>query len=252
MKPYEVKLEFFEGPLDLLLFLIKKEDMDIRDIQISKITQEYLATIHLLKELNLELAGEFLVMASTLMQIKAHTLLPEEAKLEALADGPDPRAELVAKLLEYQKFKEAAKILSEKELEVKEIYYRNSLPIFEPDDFSMDATLFDLLDAFKKVLKDASQELKELLYEEIPLEQKIREILDVLEQKESLAFIQIFESSRTKREFIITFLALLELIRLKQIVAKQTELFGEIRIYKLEEAVTQNPLVSGENQPLSN
>ncbi len=192
MKPYEVKLEFFEGPLDLLLFLIKKEDMDIRDIQISKITQEYLATIHLLKELNLELAGEFLVMASTLMQIKAHTLLPEEAKLEALADGPDPRAELVAKLLEYQKFKEAAKILSEKELEVKEIYYRNSLPIFEPDDFSMDATLFDLLDAFKKVLKDASQELKELLYEEIPLEQKIREILDVLEQKESLAFIQIF------------------------------------------------------------
>src|SRR3989338_927655 len=252
MKPYEVKLEFFEGPLDLLLFLIKKEDMDIRDIQISKITQEYLATIHLLKELNLELAGEFLVMASTSMQIKAHTLLPEEAKLEALADGPDPRAELVAKLLEYQKFKEAAKILSEKELEVKEIYYRNSLPIFEPDDFSMDATLFDLLDAFKKVLKDASQELKELLYEEIPLEQKIREILDVLEQKESLAFIQIFESSRTKREFIITFLALLELIRLKQIVAKQTELFGEIRIYKLEEAVTQNPLVSGENQPLSN
>lgn len=237
MKTYEVKLEFFEGPLDLLLYLIKKEDMDIRDIQISKITQEYLGTIHLLKELNLEMAGEFLVMASTLMQIKAHLLLPEEAKLEALAEGPDPRAELVAKLLEYQKFKEAAKILSQKELEVKDIYYRDTLPVFEPDDFTMDSTLFDLLDAFKKVLKNASQELKELLYEEIPLEQKIREILDLLEEKESLPFIQIFESSRTKREFIITFLALLELIRLKQIVAKQTELFGEIRIYKLEDAV---------------
>ncbi len=157
-----MKLEMFEGPLDLLLYLIKKEDMDIRDIRVSQITQEYLAYINLMKELNLETAGEFLVMASTLLQIKARTLLPAPPAGEESEDGPDPRAELVARLLEYQKYKEAAAFLVQKEFESREIYYRNVMPVFMEDDFSLDSTLFDLLDAFKGVLKGASDSVQEL------------------------------------------------------------------------------------------
>lgn len=231
---YQVKLEIFEGPLDLLLYLIKKQDMDVRDIQISEITKEYLSYVQLMKNLNLDLAGEFLVMAATLMQIKAKLLLPKDPQQEQ-DEGPDPRAELVAKLLEYQKFKEAAQFLSQKEFDGREIYYRNVLPTFTEDDMTLDATLFDLLDAFKDVLKEAGDEVKEVLFEEIPVEQKIREILDLLEGKECVQFLQIFRPGSPVRELVVTFLALLELIKLKQVVAKQTEAFSDIRIYKLLE-----------------
>ncbi len=249
MSSYSVKCEVFDGPLDLLLYLIKREDMDIQDIRISVITEEYLKMIEMMKDLNLEMAGEFLVMASTLMLIKAKSLLPqEEVPLED--EGPDPRAELIAKLLEYQKFKEAAKVLAERQQQYKDVYYRNSPPAFSEEDYSLDATLFDLLAAFRTVLSKAPQEVKEILYEEIPMEQKMREILDLLESKEPLQFLEIFESSRSRREVIITFLAMLELIRLKQIHAKQTEIFGEIRVYRLKEgSVTLNSEASsGEQQ----
>lgn len=235
MNSYEVKLEIFEGPLDLLLYLIKKQDMDIRDIKISDITQEYLGYIELLKDLNLETAGEFLVMASTLMEIKSRSLLPKESMAGVEHEGPDPHAELVQKLFEYQKFKEAAKFLGQKEFDARDVYYRNVLPAFSEEDYRMEATLFDLLDAFKVVLNEAGEEVKELLYDEIPIEQKIREIMDLLEEQDCVQFLQIFSGSRNRRELIVTFLALLELIRLKQVIAKQSELFGEIRVYKAGE-----------------
>lgn len=248
MNSYEVKLEFFEGPLDLLLYLIKRDDMDIQDIRISVITEEYLKYIDLMKDLNLEMAGEFLVMASTLMQIKARSLLPIEDLNRDDEEGPDPRAELIAKLLEYQKFKEGAKILGERQLQYKDVYYRHSPPVFTEEDMSLDATLFDLLSAFRQVLNKAPQEVKEILYEEIPMEQKMREILDLLEAAEPLHFLEIFSSSRNRREIIVTFLAVLELIRLKQIHAKQSEYFGEIRIYRLkvEGEGTRGVVFSGE------
>ncbi len=233
---YEVKLEIFEGPLDLLLYLIKKEDMDIQDVQISQITQEYLNTINLMKELNLEVAGEFLVMASTLLQIKARSLLPKDT-VGAEDEGPDPRAELMAKLLEYQKFKEAALFLVKKEHEARDIFYRNQLPTFSEEDLTLEASLFDLLDAFKGVLAQAGDEVKELLYTEIPVEQKIREILDFLEGRPAAAFHEIFTPRSSRRELVVTFLALLELMRLKQIIARQNELFGEIMIYRVTEPV---------------
>ncbi len=231
--PYQVKLEIFEGPLDLLLYLIKKQDMDIRDISISAITQEYLGYIELMKDLNLEMAGEFLVMASTLLQIKARTLLPQDPAEQLAEEGPDPRAELVAKLLEYQKYKEAAKFLSDREASWKDVYYRNVTPAFAEDDMVLDATLFDLLDAFKDVLKTASDDVKEFLFEEIPIEQKIREVLDILESKEFIHFSELFTPQRSRRELIMIFLAVLELIRLKQISARQTDAFGEIRVYRM-------------------
>ena len=235
--PYEVKLEIFEGPLDLLLYLIKKQDMDIRDIQVSLITQEYLDIIHMMKELNLEVAGEFLVMASTLLQIKSRSLLPVDPSAPEANDGPDPHAELTARLLEYQKFKEAASFLTEKEFEARDVFYRNQVPTFSEEDLRLDASLFDLLDAFKDVLKLAGDDIKDLLYEEIPLEQKIREIIDLMEAKGALMFSDVFKKGKPRRELIITFMALLELIRLKQVIAKQSEHLGEIMIYKVTEAV---------------
>lgn len=233
MKPYEVKMEMFEGPLDLLLFLIKRDDMDIRDIRVSDITKEYLSYIDLIKDLNLDLAGEFLVMASTLLQIKAKMLLPRDQTGLDDEEGPDPRTELVAKLMEYQKFKEAASVLSQREFDARNIYYRNILPVFAEEDMSLQATIFELLDAFKDVLNQAGDEIKDLIYDEIPLEQKIRDILDLLEEKNCIHFNEIFLSTKPRRDLIVTFLALLELIRLKQVIAAQTEAFGEIRIYRL-------------------
>src|SRR5205807_218822 len=147
----DVTLEIFEGPLDLLLHLIKKNDLEIKDIPIAQITHEYLQYLDLMKDLNLELAGEFLVMASTLMQIKSQMLLPAPETLEEQA-GPDPRAELVSKLLEYQRYKEAASVLAAYNEKTKDIYYRRMPPAFEKDDFLLEASVFDLLSAFKRVL----------------------------------------------------------------------------------------------------
>src|SRR5438132_2500355 len=218
----DVTLEIFEGPLDLLLHLIKKNDLEIKDIPIAQITHEYLQYLDLMKDLNLEMAGEFLVMASTLMQIKAQMLLPAPEALEA-DGGPDPRAELVNKLLEYQRFKEAASVLTAYNEKAKDIYYRRVPPPIEKEDFLLRATVFDLLAAFKTVLEQAPREVEQILREEITIETKIREILGLFDAKESLAFEELFSGTRRRIDLIVTFLALLELIRLKQIVAMQSE-----------------------------
>lgn len=227
--PVEVRLENFEGPLDLLLHLIKKNDLDIYDIPISQITQEYLAYLDLLQELNLEMAGEYLVMATTLMEIKAHTLLPSAPEAP---EGPDPRDALTQKLLEYQKYKEAAKRMEIDYEAAKDIFYRKAPPRFAEEEYALEASVFDLLEGFRKVLAEASEEVGEILYEEIPLEAKIREILDVLAQKASLTLEELFGYERRRRGLIVIFLALLELIRLKQVSARQATLFGEIRIFR--------------------
>lgn len=239
MTAHEVRLEVFEGPLDLLLHLIQKDDLDIYDIPISQITSEYLSYIDLLKEMKLDVAGEFLVMAATLMQIKARTLLPAPS-VEG-EDGPDPRAELVNRLLEYQRYKEAARELEKKLQNNKDFHYRGA-PVFSEDDFVMDASLFDLLDAFRDVLKDLRPEVREILYEEIPIEVKIREILTFLEGRPYATFREILRRETTRHALIVSFLAILELIRLKQIVARQTDNFGEIRVYR-SEATAQISLI---------
>jgi len=231
-----VNIDVFEGPLDLLLYLIQKNDLDITDIPISKITSEYLSYIDLIKELNLAMAGEFLVMASTLIQIKARTLLPSQTS-ESGEEGPDPRAELVAKLLEYQRYKEAAHFLHEQSEAVQDIFYRGA-PVFGKNDQVLEVNLFELLNAFKNVLAEVQSDVREILVEEIPVERRIREILELLKEKGSMTFRELFKTSGTRREMIVTFLAILELMRLKSIVVLQLELFGEIWIQpKLEEAL---------------
>jgi segregation and condensation protein A len=235
----DVRLENFEGPLDLLLYLIRKNDLDIYDIPISQITQEYLGYLDLIKELNLETAGEFLVMASTLMQIKAQMLLPSPEGEDA--EGPDPREELISKLLEYQRYKEAAAVLSVYNEKAKDVYYRHVPPPFSDDEFVLSASVFDLLGAFQKILEEAPKEVGQILREEIPLEIKIRWVLDQLSDKESIAFIELFRPGARRLEMVVTFIALLELIRLKQITARQDDVFGPIRIYRAEGYPLKSP-----------
>jgi len=228
----DVSLEIFEGPMDLLLHLIKKNDLEIKDIPIAEITKEYLQYLDLMKDLNLEMAGEFLVMASTLMQIKAQMLLPAPDAEEEEA-GPDPRMELVNKLLEYQRFKEAAGVLSAYNEKAKNIYYRRAAPLFEKEDFVLHASVVDLLSAFKHVLDQAPREVGQILREGMTIETKIREVLDRLSIADSMAFEELFSGARRRIDLIITFLAILELMRMKQIVAMQSETFGHIRIFRV-------------------
>jgi len=230
---YQVKINIFEGPLDLLLHLIQKNDLDIYDIPISEITTEYLNYLEFLKDLNLSVAGEFLVMAATLMQIKAKTLLPSDPLNPE--DGPDPRAELIQKLLEYQKFKEAAKFLARGFEEQRDVFYRGA-PIFNADDQTLDLPMDKLLDAFRDVLATAETSVREILFEEIPVEVRIREILDVLESKPFVAFSELFPAGSTRRALVVTFLAMLELIRLKQVRVSQPANFGEIHISRVQDA----------------
>ncbi|MFH1378636.1 MAG: segregation/condensation protein A [bacterium] len=223
-------LDVFEGPLDLLLHLIKKSNLDIMDISISDITREYTEYIEIIQKLNLENAGEFLVMAATLMQIKARMLVPVPEK-EA-DEGPDPRADLIAKLLEYKKYKEAAHILSDKYAINRGVHYRTE-PEFSQDEYLLEANIFDLLSAFKNILSAASAEVKEIMYEDIPIEIKIRDILTLLGNKEYIMFDDIFTSVTSRAGIIASFLAILELIRTKQIIARQAAKFKGIRIYHL-------------------
>lgn len=230
---YQVKIDIFEGPLDLLLHLIQKDDLTITDIPIAQITSEYLSYIDLMQELNLNVAGEFLVMAATLMQIKARMLLPVEGNPEG--EGPDPRAELVKRLLEYQKFKEAAAILGQKFESQRDLYYRGA-PIFNRDDQTLELEMTQLVDAFQKVLSQSDVTVREILVEEIPVEVRIREILDILESKSFVAFHELFPSDAPRKALVVTFLALLELIRLHQVRVAQAANFGEIHISKIQEA----------------
>lgn len=235
---YEIHLDLFEGPLDLLLYLIKKSDMEIAEIPIAQITKEYLGYLDVMKELNLEIAGDFLVMASTLMQIKARMLLP--APESDQEEGPDPLEELKARLAEYQKFKDVAQVLSAKEMESSQIFYR-AAPAFEKDDFVLEASLFELIGAFQSVLEEMPTNIREIVYQEIPIEQKIREILDLLEGKQFVHFLEIMRLQPSRHDLIVCFMAVLELIRLKQIVARQTDQQEDIRIYRVQAELENAP-----------
>ena len=227
---YDIHLDTFEGPLDLLLHLIKKNDLEINEIKIADITAEYLSYLDLMKELNIDVAGEFLVMASTIMQIKSKSLLPSDNEKDSEED--DPFDQLKNRLLEYQKYKEVGKLLSYKINENSQIYYRPET-VISKQDFVLDVTIFDLMSSFRDALTALPDNIKEIMYQEIPIENKIREILDILEGKQYVSFTEILKLQNTRLALIVCFMAVLELVKNKQIVAKQSELFSEIRIYKV-------------------
>ena len=226
---YRVKLEIFEGPLDLLLYLIKKDEIDIYDIPIARITEQYLAYLELMQELDISVAGDFLVMASTLIYIKSKMLLPPDPKADGEEDlSEDPRAELIERLLEYQKFKSASQMLySRGEIE-SACYTRGPLET-DSSNPEVSATLFDLLRVFREVLKRAEAEIEmEIARDEMTIAEKLAQIHAMLEERERINVRELFEMSRSKRELIITFLALLELVKEWKIYLIQDEPFGDI------------------------
>jgi segregation and condensation protein A len=236
---YRVKLDLFEGPLDLLLHLIRKSEVNIYDIPVADITEQYLAYITLMEELNLDVAGEFLVMAATLIHIKSKMLLPRpETAQESLLDEEDPRDELVRRLLEHQKFKQAADALHDRETARSAQFTRPDSRVADAvsDDYEpeLDVDLFSLLAAFKGVLTRASRRSQMVLPpEQISIEDRMHQLLDRLSETQACGFEDLFEDGDGSRSFmIVTFLALLEMIRLKLIRVFQSGGFGAIRVYK--------------------
>jgi segregation and condensation protein A len=227
-----VKLERFEGPLDLLLHLIKRDEIDIYDIPIARITQQYLAYLELMRALDLEVAGEFLVMAATLMRIKARMLLPQPA-VGAEEDEGDPREELVQRLIEYREFKEAASTLKLREEDRRQLFERGMVPAeeeFGPRPLAP-ATLFDLLDALNRVLSRVPEAaVYEVQAEVFDVEERIAALAAALAERGALLFSELMLRCRVRAEMIVTFIALLELIRLGQAHVIQHQTFGEISI----------------------
>ncbi len=242
---YKVKLEVFEGPLDLLLYLIKKDELEIHNIPMEKITAQYIQYIELMKMLDLNIAGEFLVMAATLMMIKSRMLLPVEDRPEIEEEEEDPRWDLVRQLVEYKKFKDVAMHLESLEARREDIFGRDGAEAVlgkEPDVALHDVGLFDLISAFNEALKNVkSEELREIFAERFTVAEKIEHLGDRLRREGRFSVSRIFEGMKSRHEIACTFLALLELIRLNQARAVQKETYGEIFIERAEGIVEVVP-----------
>jgi segregation and condensation protein A len=232
-----IQLPLFEGPLDLLLYLIRREKIDIHDIPIAPITRQYMEYLDLMRELNLDVAGEFMVMAATLIHIKSKMLVPvEPTEAEGDEGYVDPREELVQRLLEFQRYKEAAGILHQ-QAQIRAAQWTRPdavLPAFDDAGEEMlEAGLYDLIAAFKELL----ERRKSLLAHEIEaagpsVEERMGELVAMIDEGESLEFLELFASLETKAQMITTFLALLELVRLKQVRVYQRGMFGAIRVFR--------------------
>ena len=235
--PYQVRIENFEGPLDLLLHLIKKNEINIYDIPIAMIAQQYLEYLEAMEELNLNVAGDFLVMAATLLQIKSKMLLPVDETADDDEDGPDPREELVRRLLEYKAFKEAARQLDDQEKMWREIFWREQAPLVEEVEEELpleNVSLFDLVDALKEVLeRNPSSRLIEIVPDNLTVRERMNLILETLEGKDSVSFAALFEGSGHRMVVVVTFLALLELMRLRIARVFQAETFGPILVSRM-------------------
>ncbi len=229
---YHVCLKQFEGPLDLLLHLIRRDKINIYDIPISHITREYLSFIEIMKELELEVAGEFFVMAATLMRIKAQMLLPRRLEEE---EEEDPRDELVRNLIEYRKYKGAAEHFAEREADRRRVYTR-AVPTPEIEDDlvqPMEVTLFDLVEAFRKVLDDLKMQVSYTIERDsITTEERIEAIRDMISKQSEVLFTELFQDGFDRMNVIVTFLSILELIRLGEIVARQMSNESDIWLYR--------------------
>jgi len=229
---YKVKLEMFEGPLDLLLFLIKKEEVSIYDIPIARITEQYLEYLNAMQQLDIGVAGEFLVMAATLIHIKSQMLLPRDPDSPEAVE--DPRAELVHQLLEHQKFKAAANVLHQRGTIEAATFTRASMES-DRDNPEIAATVFQLFEVFREVLerRKAISEI-EIARDEMTISEKIAEIRLGLMDKPELSARDLFQRARSRREMVLIFLAVLELVKELQIRLRQSQLFGEIMILRRE------------------
>jgi segregation and condensation protein A len=255
MAEYKVKFEVFEGPLDLLLYLIKKEEVDIYEVNLTQLATQFIEYIETMRLLDLEVAGEFLVMAATLMYIKSRELLPVDQRQtpEGEEDGEDPRWELIRQLVEYKKFKDAATQLAVLEARQEDVFPRVSGKLeFEAEaPRRAEASIFDLLNAVNTVLQRFGKrdDQRDIFEDKWTVSEKIEQLMRALREQQRLRFSELFAGVTSRSEVVVTFLALLELIRLKQLTAIQAEPFGEIQICQAEpapsatapEAVPQTP-----------
>ena len=226
----KVELEIFEGPLDLLLHLIKKNEVGIADIPIAPITEQYLATLEVMQDLNLDVAGEFLVMAATLIHIKSRMLLPpDESDLEEDEEG-DPRAELARRLLEYQRFKDAAGELEQRDILRRDVFTRMPASPEEVETGGFESvSLFDLISALRTVLDRLPKDsVHQVALEKISVREKMSQLLDRLQRQEKVIFGSIFDGASSRMEVIVTFLAMLELVKMRAIRIWQEEAAGPI------------------------
>jgi segregation and condensation protein A len=236
MAEYKVKFEVFEGPLDLLLYLIKKEEVDIYEVNLTRLATQFIEYIDTMRMLDLEIAGEFLVMAATLMYIKSRELLPvdQQAQVEGEDEGEDPRWELIRQLVEYKKFKDAATQLQVLEARQEDVFPRTpgKLEFATEASTRPEASIFDLVNAVNVVLKRFSrpEDRRDIFEDKWTVSEKIEHLMRTLKERPGLRFSELFEGVTSRSEVVVTFLALLELIRLKQITAMQREAFGEIEV----------------------
>jgi segregation and condensation protein A len=242
---YKIKLDIFEGPLDLLLHLIKRNEVDIYDIPMATVTEQYLEYIELMKDMNLDFAGEFLVMAATLVHIKSRMLLPVDTEAgEEEEEGVDPREELVRRLLEYQRYKDAAEELSDRSMLGRDVFARGcDIPTDGREEGVgfVNVSVFDLMEAFRDILRRAPKETSiELTVERFKIADKINHILDVLGRDHSAPFVSLFPEGATRGEIIVTFLAVLELAKLLLIKIHQTE-DHVIRVYVPRKSGDEGP-----------
>ena len=236
LEDYPIRVLNFEGPLDLLLHLIKAHEVNIYDINISLVTQQYLDYLDLMQDMNLEVAGEFLVMAATLIHIKSRMLLPRPDPTQE-DPGEDPREALVRRLLEHQRFKAAAEMLHEKEIQRSAMWHRPdgrvAEVVGEAPEPEIEVDLFSLMAAFRQVLERARSRPRVILPpEQIPIETRIEQLLARLSETDACGFDELFADVQTRGGMIVTFLALLEMIRLKMVRVFQQGNFGPIRVYK--------------------
>jgi len=232
-----VKLEIYEGPLDLLLHLIKKHEVDIYDIPIALITDQYLEYLKLMESFNIEIAGEFLLMAATLTQIKSKMLLPVLDENEEIEE--DPRMAIVLPLLEHMKLKDAAEVLEKREILDRDVFSRTTslaeMGIEEEELFTV--SLFDLLDSFRKIIARIEDRASlDITLEPKSIEDRIGEIVDLLKTMREAAFEKLFQKDRSRNELILTFLAILELARIGLLRILQNQVTGDIKVYYVEEA----------------
>lgn len=237
---YKVQLDVFEGPLDLLLYLIKRDELDIYNIPIERVTQQYMQYLETMQMLDLNIAGEFLVMAATLMMIKSRLLLPVEERPELEPEEDDPRWDLVRQLVEYKKFKDAALHLEELALRREDVFAREGEHVqlgAEPDVALQDVSIFDLISAFNEALKKAPKEtVAELFADQYTVADKIDELTRVLRTRGHIRLGDVLRGMHHRYEMVCAFLAILELIRLKQVRARQDVVFGDIELVSADAA----------------
>jgi segregation and condensation protein A len=243
MTAYNVKFEVFEGPLDLLLYLIKKQEVGIYDVNLTQLATQFIEYVEVMRMLDLEIAGEFLVMASTLMYIKSRELLPADQQVTAEGedDNEDPRWELIRQLVEYKKFKDAAVRLQTLEDRRENTFPRlpiKPVPQPGPPPTRVEASLFDLINAVNTVLKRLNQreDLRDIFEDKWTVTEKIDHIVAEISRTPTLKFSELFASATSRTEVVVTFLAMLELVRLRRILVLQSAGFGEIEIVRAPDA----------------